>query len=192
MANKKNTTKFYTVAGFSRMGGCIETSTYTDIFFKRSAAAKFIADEINEVIDEENAQNPDDQIERVKAKDCTKGYRLSSYNDEDDIVCLDIVEHTIGPVNAVVTFDQDDRTLNITTFKSKDAAEKRVAECAKSYVKQENIDYLYANREGMCEIDDDGIEEKEEYVHAGTTGGNFTAWTAVQIPVFGKADIDVQ
>lgn len=192
MAKKNNTTKFYTVAGFSRIGGCLATSNYTEIFFKRSAAAKFIADEINDVIEDENAQNPDDQMDKVTAKECTKGYRLSSYNDDDDVVCLDIVEHTMAPVNAVVTFDQDDRTLNITTVDSKEAAEKRVAECAKSYVKQENIDYLYANREGMCEIDDDGIEEKEEYVHAGTTGGNFTAWTAVQIPVFGKADIDVQ
>lgn len=192
MAKKTKPNKFYTVAGFSRIDGCIETSNYTEIFFKRSAAAKFIADEINDVIEDENAQNPDDQMDKVTAKECTKGYRLSSYNDEDDVVCLDIVEHTMAPINAVVTFDQDDRTLNITTVDSKEAAEKRVAECAKSYVKQENIDYLYANREGMCEIDDDGIEEKEEYIHAGTTGGNFTAWTAVQIPVFGKADIDVQ
>lgn len=192
MAKKTKVTKFYTVAGFSRIDGCIETSNYPDIYYKRSKAAKFIADEINDVIEDENAQNPDTQIDKVSPKDCTNGYRLSSYNDLDDIVCLDIVEHTIAPINAVVTFDQDERTLNITTVDSKEAAEKRVAECAKAYVKQENIDYLYANREGMCEIDDDGIEEKEEYVHAGTTGGNFTAWTAVQIPVFGKADIDVQ
>jgi predicted nucleic acid-binding protein len=192
MVKKSNNTKFYTVAGFSRIGGCLATSNYTEIFYKRSKASKFIADEINNVIEEENAQNPDNQMDKVTAKECTKGYRLSSYNDKDDIVCLDIVEHTMAPINAVVTFDQDDRTLNITTVESKDAAEKRVAECAKSYVKQESIEYLYANREGMCEIDDDGIEEKEEYVHAGTTGGNFTAWTAVQIPVLGKADIEVQ
>lgn len=192
MEKKSNTTKFYTIAGFSRIGGCLATSNYTEIFFKRSAAAKFIADEINDVIEDENAQNPDNQMDKVTAKECTKGYRLSSYNDKDDVVCLDIVEHTMAPINAVVTFDQDDRTLNITTFNSKDAAEKRVAECAKSYVKQESIEYLYANREGMCEIDNDGIKEKEEYVHAETTGGNFTAWTAVQIPVVGNADIDVQ
>ena len=192
MAKKSNTTKFYTIAGFTRIGGCLATSNYTEIFFKRSAAAKFIADEINDVIEDENAQNPDAQMDKVTAKECIKGYRLSSYNDEDDVVCLDIVEHTMAPINAVVTFDQDDRTLNITTFNSKDAAEKRVAECAKTYVKLANIDSLHANRDGRCEIDTDGIEDKEEYIHAETIGGNFTAWTAVQIPVLGKADIEVQ
>lgn len=192
MAKKSNTTKFYTIAGFSRIGGCLATSNYPDIFYKRSKAAKFIADEINAVIEDENAQNPDDQMDKVTAKECTNGYRLSSYNDADDVVCLDIVEHTMAPINAVVTFDQDDRTLNITTFNSKDAAEKRVAESAKAYVKLANIESLHANREGMCEIDNDGIKEKEEYIHAETTGGNFTAWTAVEIPVVGKADIEVQ
>lgn len=192
MAKKSNTTKFYTIAGFSRIGGCLSTSNYPDIFYKRTKAAKFIADEINAVIEDENAQNPDDQMDKVTAKECTKGYRLSSYNDADDVVCLDIVEHTMAPINAVVTFDQDDRTLNITTFNSKDAAEKRVAESAKAYVKLANIESLHANREGRCEIDTDGIKEKEEYIHAETTGGNFTAWTAVEIPVFGKADIEVQ
>lgn len=33
MANKKNTTKFYTVAGFSRMGGCI-TAVEIPVFGK--------------------------------------------------------------------------------------------------------------------------------------------------------------
>ncbi len=190
MANNKS--KFCTVAGFSRTGGCISPITCPDLFANRNKAAKYIADEINQVINDENAQNPDSQQKNVTVKDCLKGYRLSAFNDADDIVCYTITEHTIAPIHAVVTFDQDERTLNITKVDSKEAAEQRVAECAKSYVKQENIEYLYANREGMCEIDNDDIEEKEEYIHAGTTGGNFTAWTAVEIPVFGKADIEVQ
>lgn len=189
---KKKKTKFYTVSGYCRIKGCLDFITCKEIFPTRAKAAKYVADEINYTIEDENAQNPDTQIDLVKPKDCTNGYELSAYNDADDVVAFKVVEHTMDPVHAVVTFDQDDRTLNITTVESKDAAEKRVAECAKSYVKQESIEYLYANREGMCEIDDDGIEEKEEYIHAGTTGGNFTAWTAVEIPVFGKADIEVQ
>ena len=189
---KKNTNKFYTVSGYCRIKGCLDFITCKEIFPTRAKAAKYVADEINYTIEEENAQNPDTQIELVKAKDCTNGYELSAYNDADDVVAFKVVEHTIDPIHAVVTFDQDERTLNITKVDSKEAAEQRVAECAKSYVKQENIEYLYANREGMSEIDDNDIEEKEEYIHAGTTGGNFTAWTAVEIPVFGKADIDVQ
>lgn len=189
---KKKKTKFYTVSGYCRIKGCLDFITCKEIFPTRAKAAKYVADEINYTIEDENAQNPDTQIELVKPKDCTNGYELSAYNDADDVVAFKVVEHTMEPVHAVVTFDQDDRTLNITTFNSKDAAEKRVAESAKAYVKLENIESLHANREGMCEIDNDGIKEKEEYIHAETTGGNFTAWTAVEIPVFGKADIEVQ
>lgn len=192
MAKKNNTTKFYTVSGFSRIGGCLATSNYTEIFFKRSAAAKFIADEINDVIEDENAQNPDNQMDKVTAKECTKGYRLSSYNDEDDVVCLDIVEHTMAPINAVVTFDQDDRTLNITTFESKKNAETQVAVTAKIYARLANIDTFYADRNGHCEIKESDIKDTESYIHAETTGGNFRAWTAVEIPVGKTADITVQ
>lgn len=189
---KKKKTKFYTVSGYCRIKGCLDFITCKEIFPTRAKAAKYVADEINYTIEDENAQNPDTQIELVKPKDCTNGYELSAYNDADDVVAFKVVEHTMAPINAVVTFDQDDRTLNITTFNSKDAAEKRVAECAKSYVKLANIESLHANRNGMCDIDTDGIEEKEEYIHAETIGGNFIAWTAVDIPVFGKADIEVQ
>ena len=189
---KKKKTKFYTVSGYCRIKGCLDFITCKEIFPTRAKAAKYVADEINYTIEDENAQNPDTQIELVKPKDCTNGYELSAYNDADDVVAFKVVEHTMAPINAVVTFDQDDRTLNITTFNSKDAAEKRVAECAKSYVKLANIESLHANRDGMCDIDTDGIEEKEEYIHAETIGGNFTAWTAVEIPVVGKADIEVQ
>lgn len=189
---KKKKTKFYTVSGYCRIKGCLDFITCKEIFPTRAKAAKYVADEINYTIEDENAQNPDTQIELVKPKDCTNGYELSAYNDADDVVAFKVVEHTMEPVHAVVTFDQDDRTLNITTFNSKDAAEKRVAECAKTYVKLANIESLHANRDGLCEIDTDGIEDKEEYIHAETIGGNFTAWTAVEIPVFGKADIEVQ
>lgn len=189
---KKKKTKFYTVSGYCRIKGCLDFITCKEIFPTRAKAAKYVADEINYTIEDENAQNPDTQIELVKPKDCTNGYELSAYNDADDVVAFKVVEHTMEPVHAVVTFDQDYRTLNITTFKSKDAAEKRVAESAKSYVEQENIESLHANREGRCKISNDGIKEKEEYIHAETTGGNFTAWTAIEIPVVGKADIEVQ
>ena len=190
MAKKSKTTKFYTIAGFIRDKGCISTLTCTDIFRSRKKVAEYIADKINAIIEEENAQNPDDQMDLVTPEWCRDGYRLTEIPDLE--VCYAVTLHKMEPVHAVVTFDQDDRTLNITTFNSKDAAEKRVAECGKTYVKLANIESLHANREGLCEIDTDGIEEKEEYIHAETIGGNFTAWTAVEIPVLGKADIEVQ
>lgn len=190
MAKKSKTTKFYTISGFIRDRGCMSALTCSDLFPNRKKVAEYIAGEINKYIEEENAQNPDDQMDLVTPEWCRDGYRLTEIPDLE--VCYAVTLHKMEPVHAVVTFDQDDRTLNITTFNSKDAAEKRVAESAKSYVKQANIEFLYANREGMCEIDNGGIKEKEEYIHAETTGGNFTAWTAVEIPVFGKADIEVQ
>jgi len=191
---KTKTTKFYTVAGFSRIGGCIVPSNYAEVFTSRSDAAKFVAKEINDVIDDENSQNPDDQIDPVTAKDCKDGYRLCAYNDRDDIVCLVIVEHVAQPIHAVVTFDQDDRTLNITTVKDRKEAQARVAECAKAYLEDRSNypEYVNVDRHGNCDIEADELTDSEPYVQVQTTGGNFTAWTAIEIPVFGKADIDVQ
>ena len=183
------TSKFYTVSGFSRIGGCVEPCTYTEIFQTRNEAAKFVAAEINQVIADEEAD-----VDPVKAKDCTEGYRLDCYNDADDIVDLSVVEHRIGPVHAVVTFDRDDRTLNITTVKDRNAALSRVAKCAKAYlaVSDNYPEYVNVDRHGNCDIDPGELSGDEPYVQVKTTDGNFTAWTAVEIPVFGKADIDVQ
>lgn len=187
---KTRTTKFYTVSGFCRIGGCVTPCTYTEIFQTRKEAAKFVAGEINQVITDYEAD-----VDPVKAKDCTCGYRLNCYNDKDGIVDLSIVEHRIGPVHAVVTFDQDDRTLNITTVKDRIAALARVAKCAKAYLRADNCkypEYVNVDRHGNCDIDPDDLRAHEPYVQMETTDGNFTAWTAVEIPVFGKADIDVQ
>lgn len=190
---KKNTTKFYTVSGYCRIKGCLDFITCKEIFPTRAKAAKYVADEINYTIEDENAQNPDTQIELVKPKDCTNGYELSAYNDADDVVAFKVVEHTMDPIHAVVTFDQDERTLNITTFKSEDAAEKRVAQCAKAILKPaEAVEYVYAHRQGMSEIEVNEINDRESYIHAETTGGNFLAWTSVEIPVGKTADITVQ
>lgn len=190
---KKNTTTFYTVSGYCRIKGCLDSITCKEIFPTRAKAAQHVADEINYTIEEENAQNPDDQMELVKAKDCTNGYELSAYNDADDVVAFQIVEHKMEPIHAMVTFDQDERTLNITTFKSKKDAEQRVATCAKSILRPaEAVEYIYADRNGQSEIEVNDIQDREDYIHAETTNGNFLAWTAVEIPVGKTADITVQ
>lgn len=187
------TTKFYTVAGFTRINGCCSPVTYKETFATRAKAAKFIADEMNQVIEEENDQNPDTQIDLVTAKDCTQGYGLSAFNDHDDIFELNIVEHEVEPLHAVLTFDADERTLNLTTFKTKADAEKRVAENAKSIVKLEGSNNgLFADRDGYTEIDDDEIKDSEPFIHLETNGGDFIAWSAVEIPVGKVADITVQ
>lgn len=190
---KKNSTTFYTVSGYCRIGGCLDTITRKEIFPTRAEAAKYVADEINSTIEDENAQNPDAQMELVKAKDCTHGYCLSAYNDADDRIEYSIVEHKMEPIHAMVTFDQDAREVNITTFKSKVEAEQRVATCAKSILHPANqVDYLYADRNGQSEIEVKDIQDREDYIHAETTNGNFLAWTSVEIPVGKTADITVQ
>lgn len=188
------TTKFYTVAGFTRINGCCSPVTYKETFATRAKAAKFIADEVNQVIEEENDQNPDTQIDLVTAKDCAQGYGLSAFNDHDDIFELNIVEHEVEPLHAVLTFDADERTLNLTTFKTKADAEKRVAENAKSILELERGDCnsLVADREGAEEINNDEIRDAEPFIQMETIGGDFIAWTAVEIPVGKPQDITIQ
>lgn len=186
---KSKTTKFYTVSGFSRIKFAVEHCTYTEIFQTRIEAAKFVASEINQYIIQEGIQK-----EHVSAKDCLNGYRIIYVPGDRDLLDLSIVEHRIGPVHAVVTFDQDDRTLNITTVKNRKEAHARVAKCAKAYLAGSHNcpEYVNVSRLGNCDIDPAELAGGEPYVQVETTSGNFTAWTAVEIPVFGKADIDVQ
>lgn len=95
MAQKKIT--FYTIAGCARTGGEVEPATYTDVYKSVRTAAKAVADEINEVIDLHNETVEDDseKLQHVTADDCMNGYRLSAFNDDDDILDLNIVKHTM-------------------------------------------------------------------------------------------------
>lgn len=95
MAQKKIT--FYTIAGCTRTGGEVDPVTYTDVYKSVRSAAKAVADEINEVIDLHNETVEDDseKLTHVTADDCMNGYRLASFNDDDDILDLTIVKHTM-------------------------------------------------------------------------------------------------
>lgn len=95
MTTKTKTTKtknitFFTVVANARIGGEINNDIYTDVFKTRHQAAKFIAQEVNDYIEQENLED-----EKVKAKDCTNGYIIYAYNDADDRVEFDIVKHTV-------------------------------------------------------------------------------------------------
>lgn len=96
MAKKKTTPKakpikFFTVVGNSRIGGCIENSIYELVFKTRRAAAKFIADEVNDYIDQEGLEGRPKET----TKSCMDGCCFYAYNDEDDRLDLDIVEHKV-------------------------------------------------------------------------------------------------
>ena len=85
----KNIT-FFTVVANARIGGEINNDIYTDVFKTRQQAAKFIASEVNDYIEQENLEE-----EKVKSKDCMNGYLIYAYNDADDRVEFDIVKHTV-------------------------------------------------------------------------------------------------
>lgn len=103
-APKAKTIKFFTVVGNSRIGGCIENSNYEQVFKTRREAAKFIADEVNNFIDQEELE---DRLKET-AESCMYGTcfyidndeddeddRLDFDSDEDDRLDFDIVEHTV-------------------------------------------------------------------------------------------------
>ena len=89
--------KFFTVVGNARIDGCISNNHYTQVFKTRKEAAKFIADEINDFIDQEELE--DRPKETVKS--CMNGCCFYQYNDDDDRLELDIVEHKV-PANFFV------------------------------------------------------------------------------------------
>ena len=96
MTQKKIT--FYTIAGCSRTDGEVEPVTYEETYRSVRSAAKAVADEINEVIDLNNETVEDDskKLPHVTADDCMDGYRLSVFNDADDILDISIVKHSIA------------------------------------------------------------------------------------------------
>lgn len=90
MATKEKMIKFFTVVGYARIGGCIENNHYTEVFKTRAQAAKLVAEEINEYINQEGIET-----DYVTAKDCMHGQDVYAYNDADDKLELDIVEHKV-------------------------------------------------------------------------------------------------
>ena len=66
---KKKAIKFFTVVANARIGGEIGNDKYTDVFKTRQQAAKFIAQEVNDYIEQEDLDE-----QKVTARDCKDGY----------------------------------------------------------------------------------------------------------------------
>jgi hypothetical protein len=93
-------------------------------------------------------------------------------------------------IHAMFTFDDDDRTLNMTTFPSKKAADKAAAKAAKEIIADGKVEYVRcASFKGECEAKD--ITDAEDFVTLETYGGDFIAWTTATIPVGEKVDRDL-
>ena len=91
-------TKFYTVSGMKRVCMGTDTLSYPPLFTSKKAAAKFIADRMNEAIDEFNKWPNHAHTEHIKAADCVKfnGYQFGDF-------CLSIVEHNVPQSTLVLT-----------------------------------------------------------------------------------------
>lgn len=91
-------------------------------------------------------------------------------------------------IHAMLTFDADYRTLNLTTFPSKKAADKAAAKAAKAIIAEEGeVEFVTCSSyKGDCEAKD--ITDAEDFVTVQTYGGNFLAWTNTTIPVGKKVD----
>ena len=98
MATKKIT--IYTLSGFARVDGCISTIVDDEVYTNIRSAKKAVADQINDAIDAENSRREDYEdyaIARISADNVgNSGYTLSAYNDDDDIVEVKIVKHSVA------------------------------------------------------------------------------------------------
>ena len=91
-------TKFYTVSGMKRVCMGKDTVSYPQLFTSKKEAAKFVADRMNEAIDEFNKWPTHAHTEHIKAADCVKlnGYQFGDF-------CLSIVEHDVPQSTLVLT-----------------------------------------------------------------------------------------
>lgn len=91
-------TKFYTVSGMKRVCMGMDTLSYPQLFTSKKEAAKFVADRMNEAIDEFNKWPTHAHTEHIKEADCVKlnGYQFGDF-------CLSIVEHNVPWSTLVLT-----------------------------------------------------------------------------------------
>ena len=90
--------KFYTVSGMKRVCMGMDAVSYPEIFQSKKEAAKFVADRMNEAIDEYNKWPTHAHTDHAKVADCVKlnGYQFGDF-------CLSIVEHDVPPSTLVLT-----------------------------------------------------------------------------------------
>lgn len=166
-------TKFYTVSVFSVYGDETACNTLSGICVTLGDAAEKVAEVVNETLAFEHKKK------RVKATDCTTGYTLKT---DDGKRVITITEHE-RPW-AVIYMDCDNMQHTVDLFPGKESAEAAVSEKAKAGIKNlghDKPEYIYADRNGECEITSKQIKKQEAYIKVDTIGGNHIDWTAKQI-----------
>lgn len=171
-------TKFYTVSGLSRWGNSsdgdqIDLVDIPGIHFTIDEAAQAVATVVNEILMNNGSKR------RVNVKNCYDGYTLDidAGHWEYSIVAHDrpwIVTH----------MNCDDRTVDYTLHHTQADAKREVTVEAKQVIAEEGkgeIEYVYADRNGECEIELSGIKKAERYLLIDTLGGNRIDITAQQL-----------
>lgn len=165
---KTDPTKFYTVYG---VNGDV-AFTAEQLFLTIDAAAKFIVNEVNAKLKKYG------KTRRVNIKNCYDGYLLMF---DDVMIDYKIAAHDRPYV--VRFMDCDDMTDKLTVYQTKAEAEAAVAKDAKAGIKAlgEDVEYVYADRQGDCEIDKNTVKKSEPYVMVDTYGGNHINWVSQQL-----------
>jgi len=165
---KTDPTKFYTVYG---VNGDV-AFTAEQLFLTIDDAAKFIVNEVNAKLKKYG------KTRRVNIKNCYDGYLLVF---DDVMIDYKIAAHDRPYV--VRFMDCDDMTDKLTVYQTKAEAEAAVAKDAKAGIKAlgEDVEYVYADRQGDCEIDKNTVKKSEPYVMVDTYGGNHINWVSQQL-----------
>lgn len=173
MAIETDKTKFYTITSVCVSGGNSDVVTWKPLYLTLDAAAKAVADAVNETLLMENREA------NIKAEACTKGYSLFTGGGQLHIT-INAHERPYG----LLYMDCDNMEQTLDLFPDKKSAEQAVSKKAKQGFKDlgyDKPDFIYADRNGECEIEESDIKKEESYITVDTTGGNHITWQAKQI-----------
>lgn len=173
MTIKTDKTKFYTVTVVSAYGRDTDVNTWKPLYLTLGAAAHAVADAVNETLRMDNREA------NVKAEACAKGYSLFTGGGQVHLI-ITAHERPFG----VLYMDCDNMQQSLDLFADKESAEQAVAKKAKAGIKALGYDkpeYIYADRNGDCEIEAKEIKKSEPYIKVDTNGGNHITWEAKQI-----------
>lgn len=171
---KTDPTKFYTVSVTRYIDDeDPEFETLSGIHLTIDSAAKKVAGIVNDTLAFEGKKR------RVNIKSCYDGYVLST---GDGKLVVSITAHDRPWI--VTHMNCDDRTVDYTLHHTQAEAEREVTVEAKqdiAEVGKGSIEYVYADRDGDCEIELDSIKKSERYLLIDTLGGNRIDITSQQL-----------
>lgn len=170
-------TKFYTVSGLSRWGNSsdgdqLDLISLPGLYITIDKAAEAIANTVNEILKSNGVKR------RVNVKNCYDGYTLEL---DAGLWEFSITAHDRPYV--VRFMDCDEMTDKLTVYQTKADAEAAVAKDAKAGIKAmgKEVQYVYADRNGDCEISKSTVKKSEPYVMVDTYGGNHINWVSQQL-----------